>query len=275
MTHPRRTVRLNHKRGGAPGKDGAPEALRVCLLGGFRTFGWSRVIEESEWRLRKLASLVKLLALIPKHYMHRERVMELLWPKLDTKAAANNLHRVLYVARRTLLLEPAVSDTSSTDYLRLEGDLLALCPNETLLWVDVEAFEEAATARRLREPAAYRAALDLYAEDLLPGDLYEKWVQERRKQLRRAYLDLLLELAELYEEREELGPAVESLRQAVAAGPRHEEAHASLMGLYVKDSQRQQALRQYERLRQALCQELSVEPNEDTQRLYDKKKVLR
>jgi len=237
---------------------------------------WSRVIEESEWRLRKPASLVKLLALIPKHYMHRERVMELLWPKLDTKAAANNLRRVLHVARRTLLLEFAASDTASSDYLLLEGDLLALCPNETLLSVDVEAFEEAAvTARRLREPASYRAVLDLYAEDLLPGDLYEEWVQVRQEQLRRAYLDLLLELAELYEEREELVPAVESLRQVVVVWPRPEEAPASLMGLYVESSQRQQALRQYERLRQALRQELSVEPNEDTQRLYDKKKVLR
>ena len=37
-----------------------------------------------------------------------------------------------------------------------------LCP-EGDLWVDVDAFEEAvATARRSREPGAYRAAIELY-----------------------------------------------------------------------------------------------------------------
>src|SRR3712207_7049354 len=44
-------------------------------------------------------------------------------------------------------------------YLASEGKSLALCP-EVELWVDVNAFEAAlTTARRTREPAAYRAAL--------------------------------------------------------------------------------------------------------------------
>src|SRR5215204_171560 len=167
---------------------GAREMIRVRLLGGFSLSVGPRTIEESAWRLRKAAGLVKLLALTPGHRIHRDQMMHLLWPELNTKAAANNLRRTLHVARRTL--EPAASATASLYYLRLEGDLLVLCSNGTL-WVDVEAFEEAAaTARELREPAPYRAALDLYAGDLLPGDLYEEWVQERREQLRRTYLDL-------------------------------------------------------------------------------------
>ena len=53
-----------------------------------------------------------------------------------------------------------------------------LCP-EGQLWVDVEAFEEAAeTARRSRDPAAYRAAIELYAGELLPEDRYEEWAEE-------------------------------------------------------------------------------------------------
>ena len=46
------------------------------------------------------------------------------------------------------------------------------------------AFEEAAAkARRLRDPAAYRAAADLYAGELLPADRYEAWAEERREGL--------------------------------------------------------------------------------------------
>src|SRR5215207_7294524 len=115
-----------------------PEAVRIRLLGGFRVSVGERSIGEAEWRLKKAASLVKLLALEPGHRMHRERLMDLLWPELDARAAANNLHRTLHFARRTL--EPDLATASC--YLRLHGDLLALCPN-ALLWVDVESFEEA------------------------------------------------------------------------------------------------------------------------------------
>ena len=88
----------------------------------------------------------------------------------------------------------------------------------------MEAFEEAgAAARRARDPAAYRAALDLYAGDLLPDDLYEGWAEERRTELRWSCLALLAELAGLYEERGELEAAAEALRRAVVHDPTSEE----------------------------------------------------
>lgn len=34
--------------------------------------------------------------------MHRERVLEALWPDQDSRAVANNLRYALHVARRTL-----------------------------------------------------------------------------------------------------------------------------------------------------------------------------
>ena len=108
------------------------EAVRVRLLGGFRVSVGSRTIGEDRWRRRKAAALVKLLALNPSHRMHREQVMHLLWPHLGGEAAANNLHRNLYVARRTL--EP-VPLTSSPHCLSLCGEQLVLCP-ERDLWVD-------------------------------------------------------------------------------------------------------------------------------------------
>ncbi|HEX2183362.1 MAG TPA: hypothetical protein VHH10_13850 [Rubrobacteraceae bacterium] len=120
----------------------------MWLLGGFRVSVGARTVEGVSWRLRKAGSLVKLLALAEGHRLHRERVTDALWPDLDAKSAANNLYRTLHFARRAL--EPA-NDTAASRYLALTGDLLELCP-EGSLWVDVEAFEKAATtARRARE----------------------------------------------------------------------------------------------------------------------------
>ena len=217
----------------APQGGRAPEALRIWLLGGFRVSVGSRSIAEEEWHLRKAGSLLKVLALAPKQRLHREQAMELLWPDLDPKAALNNLHYALHVVRRTL--EPSTLHSSSAGtsrYLRLRGEQLALCP-DSQLWVDVEAFEEAAaTARHALEPAAFRAAIDLYAGELLPEDRYEPWVEARRAELRGIYLSLLLELGALYQERKELREAIEALGRVVAEEPTHERAHVGLIRLY-------------------------------------------
>ena len=66
------------------------EAVRIRLLGGFSVSVGSRTIQEGVWRLRKAAALVKLLALAPGHRLHREQIMDALWPDLGTKAASNS-----------------------------------------------------------------------------------------------------------------------------------------------------------------------------------------
>lgn len=69
-----------------------PEELHIWMLGDFRVSVGPHIIERHDWRLRKAASLLKLLALQPRYRIHREQVMDLLWPGLDPKRAANNLH---------------------------------------------------------------------------------------------------------------------------------------------------------------------------------------
>lgn len=55
-----------------------PETMRIRLLGGFSVTVGSRTIRREEWRSKRAASLLKLLALAPSHRMHRERAKALL-----------------------------------------------------------------------------------------------------------------------------------------------------------------------------------------------------
>ncbi len=231
-----------------------PEAVRVWLLGGFRVSVGSRTIEDSQWRLRKAAVLLKLLALAPGHRLHREQAMDLLWPDLGRRAASNNLRQVVHTVRQTL------APTEGSRYLASDSESLVLCPGGNL-WVDVETFEEAAvSARRSRDPAAYRAAMDLYAGDLLPADRYEEWAEEPRRRLRESYLSLLLGLAQLHEDRADYDTADEVLRSLVAEEPTREEAHVRLMRLYALTGSKREALAQYSRLEEILLSKLGTEP---------------
>jgi DNA-binding SARP family transcriptional activator len=241
--------------------DKRPEAVRVWLLGGFRVSVGSRIIEEGAWRLKKAANLIKLLALSPGHRLHREQVMDLLWSDSGRKAASNNLRKTLHATRRTL------DEVEGSRYLASEDESLVLCPKSDL-WVDVEAFEEpAVSARRSGDPAAYRAALDLYGGELLPGDRYEGWTEEPRRRLRETYLSLLLGLARLHEERGDYESAVEALRRGVAEEPTCEEAHVGLMRLYALSGSNGEALAQYRRLEEVLLSELGTEPSASSRAL--------
>jgi predicted ATPase len=143
--------------------------VSVSLLGGFVACVDGVPVPESGWRLKKARELVKLLALAPGHRLHREQAMDVLWRDLEPAAAANNLHQAVYVARRAL-------DRSA---IEIRDEFLHLVAD-----VDVDRLEQAAaSARRAGTPDAYRAALSLYAGELLPENRYDDWVESRREEL--------------------------------------------------------------------------------------------
>ena len=136
--------------------------------------------------------------------------------------------------------------------------------------MDVKAFERAAQeAWSSRQPAAFRAAVDLYSGDLLPRDRYEEWAEGRREELLGTYLSLLLGMAALLEEGEAFERAAAALREIVAREPAHEEAHVGLMRVYARAGQRHRALRQYEHLRDTLLRDLGIEPQATSRYVYE------
>lgn len=253
------------------GSDTPPEAaerrvaLRVRLLGGFEVAVGDRVIPDFTWRTQKARNLFKILCLAPDHQLHREQIIDFLWPELAPEAAAGNLRSTLHAVRRALEPERASGAESS---LTLRRDVLRLDPADGLA-VDVEAFAAAAAeAHRLQRSDTFRTAVERYTGDLLPGDRYEDWAAAPRESLRETWLGLLLSLAHLHESRGEYAPGIAALERAVAADVTHEDAHVGLMRLYAQSTRHGQALRQYERLREALARELDVEPSAASQRLH-------
>ncbi len=83
-------------------KCSAHTSLEIRLLGLFRVAVDGVPLEERRWGRRAAKQLIKILALQPRHQLHREQLMELLWPAEDADAAANSLHKALHAARRAL-----------------------------------------------------------------------------------------------------------------------------------------------------------------------------
>jgi DNA-binding SARP family transcriptional activator len=242
-------------------------SLEIFLLGPFRVSVGGAPVADCDWQRRKPKALVKLLALQPQHRLHREQVIEHLLPGLDPEAAAKNLNKIIYLARRAL--EPGLKSGGESRFILTREQQVALgAPGG--LWLDHEVFAERARAAvRGGDAAAGEEALALYGGDLLPEDLYEEWVARRREELRALYHELLLALAGHYENRGDDAKAVERLRSLLAADAAHEEAHRQLMRLYARAGHRHQALQQYQACREALRRELDAEPEAETVRLAE------
>src|SRR4051812_21163836 len=162
-----------------------PASVRVgiALMGGFAVTIDGATVADARWRRRQAAALVKLLALAPRARLHRDRVIDALWPDTDPEAALPRLHKAAFFARQVL---------GTRDAVVVRAETVALFPDADLS-VDVVAFHGAADAALHRDApvSACAAALALYHGELLPGDLHEPWTDEPRLRLTARYEQLL------------------------------------------------------------------------------------
>lgn len=240
--------------------------LRIGLLGSFRLSLGNQVLPTRAQRRKKASDVIKLLALQPGQRLHREQVLEALWPDLDEKSGMNNLHQNLYHARR--MLEPGFSRGTRSRFLTFEHEALVLYAGS--VEVDYSEFLHLVSqARRQGDAALYEAAVGLYRGDLLPEDIYEDWTEPQRDEARSLYLAALFELAQLLERRGDLARACYFLEQAIAKEPTTEAAHLALMQIYARTGRRMEAIQQFQSLREALVREIGEEPDERTRTVYE------
>jgi DNA-binding SARP family transcriptional activator len=223
-----------------------PATCEVRVLGRFSIVVEGRPVLGDVWRNRRAADVVKLLAVAPDHRLHREQVMDRLWPDLPVDAAGANLRKAVHYARRAL---------GCADAIRCEGGLLTLWP-AGVLDVDLDRFERAADAALVSGDAGWCAfAAAYYRGDLLADDPYECWVVEPREKARDKYTALLR--------------AAGDWARLLELDETDEDAHRALMRRHLAAGNRREALRQFERLRRALRERIGVGPDAETVALYE------
>lgn len=245
----------------------APPCLRLCLLGTFSVERNGVTLVEEDWPRRSARQLLALLALHPSGLL-RDEVCEALWPDREPAASAVALRAALSVLRR--VLEPGANGANGGMSQRLsmrEPQLrLHLYPGD---WVDVHVFTAARTPRDLSIDALVNLA-HLYAGELLPMYHYEEWTMRPREALRSRWHALCLQLAQQLSADGQPEAAMPHLRAILADDPTQEEAARALMLLLTHQGHRDEALRVYYRLHEALDRELGVSPDVVTRALVER-----
>jgi DNA-binding SARP family transcriptional activator len=246
------------------GLGGVP-LLRVRLLGGFRVEHADVAGAVSDWQRRSAKTLTKVLATHPRHALHREQLLDILWPGADIESALNSFGKALHAARHAF--EPELPRRKNSAYLRLEDAMLVLDTEHVA--IDADRFEQLAQdSLRRRDVSAYESALAAYSGELLPEDRYEDWCAERRTFLTELHVRVLLALAEAFERRGAHNESADRLREALQKDQTREDVHRRLMRLYAEMGTSDQAVRQFHRCEDVLRRELDLAPQHETVSLY-------
>lgn len=246
------------------------QTLQIFTLGGFGLVLAGQSIDTGRWKRKQAVTLLKYLVTQLDRSVHRERLLDCLWPDVDEKQAWGRLKVTMYYLRRELR-----SQGISDDVIKTIGSAYMLKRNS--VWVDAQAFERLFDqGRKLWEQAQWGDALTLFIEserlyrgDYLEEEVYEDWCAEERERLRELYLELLARMVECYARLGSHTEAIHICRKALVIDQCRENMHYALMEILVNDGQPELALTQYRQCKQILTREFGTAPLAKMQRLHD------
>jgi DNA-binding SARP family transcriptional activator len=247
--------------------------LRVESLGAFRIWQGADELPSKAWKRQKARQLFQLFLTYRRSRMHREQIMDTLWPEL----APDEALRDFKIAYNTLckVLEPGRKRNAPSAYIARDGSRYGLRP-EADIWFDVAVFDELIRdADRLSQADAqqaqqlYRQALALYRGHYLEEFPYEEWATQERKRLLNRYLRSAERLARLLIQAEEWHEAIEVCIDLLERDDCWEPAYQMLMTAYARQGNRTQVVRTLNRCRETLRDELAVEPTTTTLQLFE------
>lgn len=260
-------------------EDAAPpaastDALRVRTLGTFRVWRGSTELGDRAWGREKARQLFHLLVTYRGQWLPKARIMDLLWPDLDAKAADQTFRVALNALNKAL--EPDRASGQATRFVLRQGLSYGLMASNEV-WIDAAECERLLEAARALEAAGedpsecYREALELYEGDFLQDfPQYDAWCEQERDRLKDRYSEASLRLARLLAARDDDAGCAHWCQRLLEKDRSVEEAYRLLMRAYYRQGDRPMALRTYDRCVAALAEELDVDPMPETEELFDR-----
>lgn len=227
--------------------------------------------EWSELSSQQNKRLLAYFAYYSPRKIRRDKVIADFWPHVSQEAARNSFNVALCHLRRYFRRQSGRKDKiilhQSGSYLLnpdwpIDSDVHQFQQN-------VQLGNQMEIARRPNTAfAAFRRAAQLYRGDFLEEFPCEEWTLNIRDSLREQYFQVLDKLGRYYLQENRVEKALATYQRMLAGDPCLESGHRYVMWCYLRLGQRDRAIRQYQRCRQVLSEELQAPPSQRTEKLY-------
>ncbi|MGW7003977.1 AfsR/SARP family transcriptional regulator [Streptomyces sp. NPDC054933] len=228
---------INRRHGALASARLAERRPRVAIwcFGGFRMTIGDRVIDWQKVRPRARAAM-RLLTVRAGQPVHREALIDALWPKAPPESATANLQVAVSSLRG--LLEPDRERRKPQLVVRAGDAYLLNLPTDAYL--DTLAFETALTHGQRAKAAgdttrtvgALRDALAEYSGELLPEDGPAEWLQQDREMYRHQAANAAAEVAATELEVGKPEEAVGAAEKCLTIDPFHDTGWQLLLRAY-------------------------------------------
>ncbi|PNR93101.1 BTAD domain-containing putative transcriptional regulator [Petrotoga sp. 9PWA.NaAc.5.4] len=166
--------------------------LEIYTLGEFKIYLDDKKVDN--FKSIKAVEIFKYLVLNKDKKVPLLELYDLFWPGFDDESARLNLNTTLYYIRRTLSIPSSELGIKENYCIFSKKDVYI--DLEEFLKLSDEGLKEKDLNRRL---FLLLKAADLYKGDLLEENTYEEWVREKREYVKNIYIDILLEIGNIYE----------------------------------------------------------------------------
>jgi len=247
------------------------QPLRIFTLGHFGLAIAGTGLEVDNWKRQQAVLVLKLLVNQVGRPVHRERLMDCLWPDADTTRGWQRLKVTISFLREKLRTGGAPSETIET-----VGQSYIL--RRDAVWVDSDAFCDLVAAgwRSLKGGAVSEArsrfeeAQSLYRGDYLEDEPYMDWCAEERERLREVYLEMLDGMAKCFTQDGLYMEAVQICKAALHSDPGRESFLRSLLENLVNLGRSDWAEVHFNTWRRNLDEEYGLQPTPETMRVFAK-----
>ena len=244
------------------------EPLKVSMLGDFTLRYGENSIQETGNRSRRVWSLLSFLICHSGHPMSQYKLIELLWGSdADLSHPENTLRLLLHRTRSQL--DQLYPGAGRACIVRRDG---SYCWNPDIpLELDYVRFENLChnssedPAARLEE---LTEALSLYQGEFLARQASDSWVIPVSTHFQNLFLNASLEAAQLLEQRQRFGEAVQVCRRCIGADPYFEPAYQLLIRNLAAAGDPGGATEVYEDLNRLLFNNFGIRPSEETRMVY-------
>ncbi len=249
--------------------------LDLRCFGKLTVFRNGQHISVSQFKRRRAVKLLKILLTNYGKPVHREMLIEMLWPTNQPPAAAKQLKVIVHDLRH--VLQPELSRNERCSFITWSDDGYAFDVTFPHRLDSQEFLSLAQWGKRLEDKdekksalVAYQSAATLYTSDFLEDERYSDWCSSEREFFHETFLTVLRQTAKLLLQEGDSEGAIACYRRALRTDGTLEDVHRELMRQLAGSGRRNDALRQYQVCCEMLQKEFVSSPQVETVRLYRK-----
>ncbi|NTU88435.1 MAG: hypothetical protein HGA54_00790 [Actinobacteria bacterium] len=245
----------------------AVPTLRICMLGGFKTYLDGKPFTPVDLNKRKVRMLLAFLTLHKGREVSREKIFDELWPSMDFRHARDSFYVAWCKMKGTLK-----DDQGRASYF--ERSDLTCKINREFVTSDIFDFEDLTRTILLERDnlpvlmETFMSMEKLYNGDLLTSDFSGSYFESLRVWYREMFVDAMVSASERARDEKDSLLDLYFARKAYEFGLSREDVYRNLMYAQLNAGQGTCAYDTFLKCKKFLADEIGVAPSEKTLQAY-------